>query len=59
MEIQNILICIFIQKILRRNARRIFMKLTVGGSFHEPGWTAVCETVKKLKAAGHEILAPR
>ena len=34
------------------------MKVTVGGSFHEPGWTAVLETVKKLKEAGHEVLAP-
>lgn len=34
------------------------MKITVGGSFHEPGWTAVCDTVKKLKNAGHQILAP-
>ena len=35
------------------------MKITVGGSFHEPGWTAVCETVKRLKDVGHEVLAPR
>ena len=35
------------------------MKITVGGSFHEPGWTAVCETVRKLKEAGQEVLAPR
>lgn len=35
------------------------MKVTVGGSFHEPGWTAVLETIKKLKEAGHEVLAPR
>lgn len=34
------------------------MKLTVGGSFHEPGWSYVCDTVKKLKLAGHTILAP-
>ena len=34
------------------------MKLTIGGSYHEPGWTAVCEIVRKLKNAGHEILAP-
>ncbi len=35
------------------------MKITVGGSFHEPGWTAVMNTVKKLQVAGHQVLAPR
>lgn len=35
------------------------MKITVGGSFHEPGWTAVKSTVKKLQNAGHQVLAPR
>lgn len=35
------------------------LKITVGGSFHEPGWTAVCSTVKKLQYAGHQVLAPR
>lgn len=34
------------------------MKVTVGGSYHEPGWTAVCDLVKKLKESGHEVLAP-
>lgn len=34
------------------------MKVTVGGSYHEPGWTAVCNLVKNLKEAGHEVLAP-
>lgn len=34
------------------------MKITVAGSFHEPNWTAVRETVKKLEAAGHTVLAP-
>lgn len=35
------------------------MKITVGGSFHEPGWKSVLDTVKKLKDAGHQVLAPR
>lgn len=35
------------------------MKITVGGSFHEPGWTAVMNTVKELQKAGHKILALR
>jgi len=35
------------------------MRITVGGSFHEPGWAAVLNTVKKLQAAGHYVLAPR
>lgn len=35
------------------------MKITVGGSFHEPGWAVVKDTVKKLQLAGHEVLAPR
>lgn len=34
------------------------MKVTVGGSYHEPGWTAVCNLIRKLKEAGHEVLAP-
>ena len=35
------------------------MKITVGGSFHEPNWTEVMNTVKKLQVAGHQVLAPR
>ncbi len=35
------------------------MKITVGGSFHEPGWTEVLNTVTKLQSAGHQVLAPR
>lgn len=35
------------------------MKLTIGGSYHQPGWNNVCELIKKLKGAGHEILAPQ
>lgn len=38
--------------------RRKHMKVTVGGSYHEPGWTAVCNLIRKLKEAGHEVLAP-
>lgn len=34
------------------------MKVTVGGSYHEPGWTSVCNLIRKLKEAGHEVLAP-
>lgn len=34
------------------------MQVTVGGSFHEPGWTSVMDTVKKLQTAGHQVLAP-
>lgn len=34
------------------------MKVTVGGSYHEPGWTHVCNLIKKLKQSGHEVLAP-
>jgi hypothetical protein len=35
------------------------MKVTVGGSYHEPGWTHVCQTVQQLQEAGHQVLAPR
>lgn len=34
------------------------MKVTVGGSYHQPGWTEVCNLIRKLKEAGHEVLAP-
>lgn len=34
------------------------MKVTIGGSYHEPGWSAVCNLAKKLREAGHEVLAP-
>ena len=34
------------------------MKITIGGSYHEPGWTEVCNLAKKLRDAGHEVLAP-
>lgn len=34
------------------------MKITVGGSFHEPVWSNVVETANKLRNAGHIILAP-
>lgn len=34
------------------------MKVTVGGSYHEPGWTAVCNLIRKLKEAEHQVLAP-
>lgn len=31
------------------------MKITVGESFHEPGWTSVKNTIKKLQNAGHQV----
>lgn len=34
------------------------MKITIAGSFHEPGWSEVCDLANKLKSAGHTILAP-
>ncbi len=34
------------------------MNITVGGRFNEPNWSKLIETVKKLKNAGHTILAP-
>lgn len=35
------------------------MKLTIGGSYHSPGWDDVCKLIAKLEEAGHEILAPK
>lgn len=35
------------------------MKITIGGSFHEPGWSKVSETAEKLRKAGHTILFPK
>lgn len=34
------------------------MKITVGGSFHEPVWSKVVETANILRNSGHIILAP-
>lgn len=34
------------------------MNVTVGGSFHTPGWNYVQETIKKIENAGHKVLAP-
>ena len=34
------------------------MKITIGGSFHEPGWSEVVETANKLRRSGHIVLAP-
>lgn len=34
------------------------MKITIAGSFHEPGWSEVCDLANKLKRVGHTILAP-
>ena len=31
------------------------MKITVGGSFHEPGWTEVLNTLKKLQSDWNQI----
>lgn len=35
------------------------MNITVGGSFHQPGWSYVQSTIRKLEKAGHNILAPK
>lgn len=34
------------------------MKLTIGGSYHQPYWNEICSLIKKLENAGHKVLAP-